>query len=127
MEHRGMLRPTRSSLSTVGKRCSEDNTLCLLITPPLTKPGVGNRALRSTLLFVCLESLSCCLNVSQIVSPKTSRLTGTHSLYHNLVIVLRFKFVSIVCQGNEKDQYNSNYCNSRPVVFVILCIGLMIS
>ena len=40
MEHRGMLRPTRSSLSAVGKRCSEDNTLCLHITPPLTKPGV---------------------------------------------------------------------------------------
>ena len=43
MEHRGMLRPTRSSLSAVGKRCSEDNTLCLHITPPLTKPVVRHR------------------------------------------------------------------------------------
>ena len=40
MEHRGMLRPTRSSLSAVGKRCSQDNTLYIHITPPLPKPGV---------------------------------------------------------------------------------------
>jgi hypothetical protein len=45
MEHRGMLRPTRSSLSAVGKRCNEDKTLYIHITPPLTKPGVVGSAL----------------------------------------------------------------------------------
>ena len=55
MEHRGMLRPTRTSLSTVGKRCSEDKTLCLHITPPLTKPVVvGSWPLHRTF---CLKSL----------------------------------------------------------------------
>jgi hypothetical protein len=40
MKHRGILRPTRSSLSAVGKRCSEDRNLYTHIAPPLTKPGV---------------------------------------------------------------------------------------
>lgn len=43
MEHRGMLRPTRSSQSPVGKRCSEDRNLYIHITPPLTKPVVSGR------------------------------------------------------------------------------------
>ncbi len=51
MEHRGMLRPTRSSLSALGKRCSEDKTLYIHFTPPLTKPVVGSRTFTAPLLL----------------------------------------------------------------------------